>query len=73
MEFIFFLTVSIDDVINALILRSTHLSSIWLKSNLESRSLGIFRVRESQKLWTTELTNLTFLENISYILTTLFT
>ena len=37
MEFIFLLTVRIDDVINGLVLRSTHLSKIWLKSNLESR------------------------------------
>ena len=47
MEFIFLLTVSIDDVINALVLRSTHLSIIWLKGNLESRSLGVFREGES--------------------------
>ena len=39
MEFIFLLTMSIDDVISTLVLRSIHLSRIWLKSNLESGSL----------------------------------
>ena len=48
---------SIDDVINALVLRSIHLSRICLKSNLESVSLGIFCERESQELWATELTS----------------